>query len=218
MNYSFRKKNKTVKYVIIHYTGMKNLELAFKKLNSLNSDVSCHYLISRDGKIFNLLCPSLKAWHAGISKWGKTLNLNDESIGIELENKGHDFGYQFFTDAQYRSLKKLYNFLKNNYFIHKNNFLTHSDIAPNRKKDPGERFYFNKFNLIKDKILAKDSKKKLKNIEYLLKIYGFHKTYIKNNRNDCIKAVKRTLNYNSKKINSDINQVFLKDFYNLIFK
>ncbi len=218
MNYSFRKKNKTVKYVIIHYTGMKSLELAYKKLNSLKSDVSCHYLISRKGSIFNLLCPSLKAWHAGVSKWRNISNLNDVSIGIELENRGHEFGYQSFTQSQYTSLKKLYNFLNINFFIKKNNFLTHSDIAPNRKKDPGEKFFFSKFDAIKDKILDKNKINKSKNIDNLLNHYGFHKSYIKNYKNDCIIAVKRSLNYNKQKINPEINQAFLKDFYNLIFK
>ena len=77
MNYSSRKKNKTVKYVVIHYTGMKSLTLAYQKLLSEKSDVSAHYLISRDGTIFNLLCPSFKAWHSGKSKWKKNNNIND---------------------------------------------------------------------------------------------------------------------------------------------
>ena len=112
MNYSFRKKNKIVKYIVIHYTGMKNLKLAYKKLSDNNSNVSAHYLISRNGIIFNLLCPKYKAWHAGKSKWKNNTNINDYSIGIELENKGHEFGYSNFTKKQYISLKKLIFFLK----------------------------------------------------------------------------------------------------------
>ena len=88
MNYSFRKKNKTVKYIILHYTGMKNLQSAYSRLNSTSSDVSAHYLISRSGKIYNLLCLKLKAWHAGKSQWKNDKNINDSSIGIELENLG----------------------------------------------------------------------------------------------------------------------------------
>ena len=144
MNYSFRKKNKIVKYIVIHYTGMKNLQLAYHKLTNNSSNVSAHYLISRDGNIFNLLCPKYKAWHAGKSKWKNHTNINDYSIGIELENKGHDFGYLNYTNNQYTSLKKLVFFLKKNFYIFDKNIIFHSDIAPNRKKDPGEKFLFSK--------------------------------------------------------------------------
>ena len=80
MNYSSRKKNKKVKYIVIHYTGMESFSRAISKLNNLNSDVSCHYLISKSGLIFNLLCPSFKAWHAGKSCWGNYKNLNNINI------------------------------------------------------------------------------------------------------------------------------------------
>ena len=112
MNYSAIKKNKTVKYIVIHYTGMKNLKLAYKKLSDNHSNVSSHYLISKNGKIYNLLCPKFKAWHAGESKWNNHVNINDYSIGIELENKGHEYGYSSFTLNQYVSLKKIIKFLK----------------------------------------------------------------------------------------------------------
>ena len=75
MNYSFRKKNKTVKYIVIHYTGMKSLKDSYFRLNDINSEVSVHYLISRKGIIYNLLCPRLKAWHAGESKWKDHINI-----------------------------------------------------------------------------------------------------------------------------------------------
>ena len=140
MNYSFRKKNRIVKYIVIHYTGMKNLQLAYHKLTNNSSNVSTHYLISRDGSIFNLLCPKYKAWHAGKSKWKNTTNLNKFSIGIELQNKGHDQNYQKFSKIQIRELIKLSLILKKKYNIKKRNFLGHSDIAPLRKIDPGEKF------------------------------------------------------------------------------
>ncbi len=140
MNYSTRNKNKTVKFIIIHYTGMIDFKSAYKKLNNLNSDVSCHYLISRNGKIYNLLSTNLKAWHAGISKWKGYKGLNDYSIGIELENKGHEHGYENFTKKQYKSLNILLNSLCYFYCIKKSNILGHSEISPNRKMDPGEKF------------------------------------------------------------------------------
>ena len=212
MNYSFRKKNKTVKYLIIHYTGMIDFYSAYRKLNDLKSEVSCHYLISREGKIYNLLCPKFKGWHAGISEWKNVKNLNDYSIGIELENKGHEHGYTNFTNSQYHKLKKLIKFLKFNFYIKDEDIIFHSDIAPNRKKDPGEKFKVKKlgierFNLHQRKTLS---------INRLLKLYGFSQNYIKIHKTDCIKAVKRSLNY--KTINSSISQTFKKKFINLLIK
>ena len=212
MNYSFRKKNKIVKYIVIHYTGMKNIKIAYKKLSNKNSNVSAHYLISKNGTILNLLCPKFKAWHAGKSKWQNNININDFSIGIELENKGHDFGYSNFSLNQYRSLSKLIFFLKKNFFILDKDIIYHSDIAPNRKKDPGEKFYLKKIgiNRFKNKKIKKNY-----NIDELLNLYGFHRSYIKSYKIDCIKAVKRSLNYNY--INKNQSKQFLRDFYNLLF-
>ena len=212
MNYSHRNKNKTVKYIVIHYTGMKNLKLAYQKLSEKTSNVSSHYLISRDGIIINLLCPKFKAWHAGKSKWKNDLNINDYSIGIELENRGHDFGYSNYSNNQYKSLKRLINFLKINFFIAERDIIFHSDISPNRKKDPGEKF------LIKRIGINRFGRKKIKenyNLNELLSLYGFHKSYINKYKIFCIKAVKRTLNY--KDINSFQSKKFLRDFYNLLF-
>tara|TARA_A100001011_G_C14253899_1_gene819178 strand:+ start:1105 stop:1752 length:648 start_codon:yes stop_codon:yes gene_type:complete len=214
MNYSFRKKNKIVKYVVIHYTGMKNLKLAYNKLSNINSDVSIHYLISRGGLIYNMLCPKFKAWHAGISKWKKNTNINDHSIGIELENEGHDYEYLNFTKKQYLSLKKLANFLKKNYFITDPNFIFHSDISPNRKKDPGEKFNLNKIGIDRFRYLNTTKNMSYK-INDMLSLYGFHKSDIKYNQKYCIMSVKRSLNY--KKISPNISKNFIKNFYNLLF-
>ena len=156
---------------------------AYRKLNDLKSEVSCHYLISREGKIYNLLCPKFKGWHAGISEWKNVKNLNDYSIGIELENKGHEHGYTNFTNSQYHKLKKLIKF-----FIF--------------KKLGIERFNFHQ-------------RKKL-SINRLLKLYGFSQNYIKIHKPDCIKAVKRSLNY--KTIDSSVSKNFKNKFNNLLFK
>ena len=215
MNYSSRKKNKIVKYIVLHYTGMKNLELAYKKLSHKNSNVSTHYLISRKGIIFNLLCPKYKAWHAGKSKWKNDININDSSIGIELENKGHDFGYSNFSLKQYIGLSKLIFFLQNNFKILDKNIVFHSDIAPNRKRDPGEKFFINKIGINR----FNERKKKNKySLNEMLSLYGFHKSYIKNHKVFCIEAVKRSLNYNCKDINSSKSKKFLNDFRYLLFR
>ena len=213
MNYSFRKKNKIVKYIVIHYTGMKCLKLAYKKLSEKSSNVSAHFLISRQGTIYNLLCPKYKAWHAGKSKWKENTNINDYSIGIELENRGHEFGYQNYSKKQYSSLKKLISFLKKNFLILDKDIIFHSDIAPNRKKDPGEKFYTQRIGINRfDKIKIK-SRSNI-NLNEMLKLYGFHKSYIKKHKTFCIKAVKRSLNYAN--INHSHSKKFLKDFYNLL--
>ena len=214
MNYSFRKKNKIVKYIVIHYTGMKNLQSAYSRLNNINSNVSCHYLISRIGIIYNLLSPNLKSWHAGKSQWRNIQNLNDYSVGIELENKGHDYGYKDFTNNQYVSLKKLINFLNKNFQIKHQDIIFHSDISPNRKRDPGERFLNYKAGITRFKNNIPN--KKNYSILELLKIYGFSNFYLKKYKSECIIAVKRSLNY--KVINNKIDHKFRSDFYNLLFK
>ena len=212
MNYSARKKNKIVKYIVIHYTGMKTLKLAYQKLSNKSSNVSSHYMISQKGIIFNLLCPKYKAWHAGKSKWKNNININDYSIGIELENKGHEFGYSNYSNKQYISLRKLIFFLKRNFYILDKDIVFHSDIAPNRKQDPGEKFLLSRvgINRFSDKPIKFNY-----NIDEMLILYGFHKSYIKKYKKLCIKSVKRALNYS--KINSSKSNKFLKDFYNLLF-
>ena len=213
MNYSFRKKNKIVKYIVIHYTGMNNIGSAFYRLNHINSSVSAHYLITRSGKNFNLICPKFKAWHAGISEWKNDKNLNEISIGIELENKGHEFGYQEYTNKQYRALNILIKFLTNTYRIDHRNILFHSDISPNRKKDPGEKFDIKKLKIQRFKI--KKIKSKNLSIRDMFIIYGFSKNYINQFFPECVMAVKRTMRY--KTINPIINKSFQKNFYNLLF-
>ena len=212
MNYSFRKKNKTVKYIVIHYTGMKSLKLAYQKLSDKGSNVSAHYLISRRGIIFNLLCPKYKAWHAGKSKWKNYVNINDYSIGIELENKGHDFGYSNYSIKQYNSLRELIFYIRKNFRILDEDIVFHSDIAPNRKQDPGEKFSINRIGINRFK---NEKLKNNYNIDEMLNLYGFHKSYIKKHKIQCIKAVKRSLNYIE--INPSQSKKFIKDFNNLLF-
>jgi len=214
MNYSSRKKNKTVKYIILHYTGMRNLQSAYGRLISPLSDVSAHYLVSKEGKIYNLLCPRFKAWHAGKSQWKKDKNLNNNSIGIELENKGHDHGYTKFTSKQYGSLKELINFLKINYRLNDECILFHSDISPNRKKDPGEKFNLDKIGVYRFNKLKVNNKNLP--LSKMLSLYGFSNEYIKNHYDDCIIAVKRSLKY--KKINKNADKDFKNNFYNLLIQ
>ena len=141
---TFKRPKKKIKFIILHYTGMKAESLAIKKLCSFNSKVSCHYFIKNNGRILIIVPNLYEAWHAGISKWKKITSLNKYSIGIEINNPGHEHGYKSFSSKQIKSLKKLLKYLKKKFNINYKNVLGHSDIAPNRKKDPGEKFPWKK--------------------------------------------------------------------------
>ena len=138
-----------IKFVIIHYTGMQSEIESLKRLKSHTSKVSCHYLINRKGRTIQLVKEQNIAWHAGESKWKRFTNLNKNSIGIELVNKGHQFGYQKFTKEQIKNLIILCKHLKKKFKIKTENFLGHSDIAPLRKIDPGEKFPWKKLSKFK---------------------------------------------------------------------
>ena len=171
-NFYLKKRNQgDVKYIIIHYTGMKSEKKALKKLTSSKSNVSCNYFIKLKGKIIQVVPDEYASWHAGISKWKNDKLLNKSSIGIEIQNPGHTNNYVKFSPKQIRSLLKLLGFLVKKYKIPKNFILGHSDIAPDRKKDPGEKFpwkVLSKNNLsiwhkLKSNHLIKIRNKKLNN-------------------------------------------------------
>jgi len=134
--------NRNIKYVIIHYTGMKNQKVAVKRLQSKVAKVSAHYLISKRGTIYQMVEDKNVAWHAGKSRWGKDVNLNSKSIGIEIVNNGNEI----FPNNQMKKLADLLKFLKKKYKIKKKNVLENSHIAPNRKIDPGSMFPWNFLN------------------------------------------------------------------------
>lgn len=141
INFDIPKRDKKkIIFIIIHYTGMKKETDAIKRLCDSKSKVSAHYFIKNNGKILNLVPDLYVAWHAGKSYWQKFQSLNKYSIGIEISNPGHDHIYKKFSIRQIRSLIKLLKYLKKKYSINKRNILGHSDVAPDRKKDPGEKF------------------------------------------------------------------------------
>tara|TARA_X000001036_G_scaffold409784_1_gene421153 strand:+ start:1995 stop:2732 length:738 start_codon:yes stop_codon:yes gene_type:complete len=144
------RKYKDIKLIVIHYTGMQSKIESIKRLSNPKHKVSTHYLIDRKGQILRMVDDNKVAWHAGKSKWKNYNNLNKYSIGIELVNKGHEFGYEKFTILQVKNLIKLCQNLKKKYKIQNSNIVGHSDIAPLRKQDPGEKFPWQK--LQKNKI------------------------------------------------------------------
>jgi len=164
---------KQIKFIIFHYTGMKNESAAINRLTNIQSEVSCHYLIKNNGEIINLVPDLYIAWHAGKSSWRIFKSLNQNSIGIEITNPGHEFGYKKFSKKQISSLLKLSKFLMKKYKIGSKNILGHSDVAPQRKKDPGEKFPWkylskNKIGLwhgLKKEELIKNRKLKINKIE-----------------------------------------------------
>ena len=140
-NFNLRKRRpKDVKYIIIHYTGMRSDKESLERLTDIKSSVSCHYYINEKGKIIVMVPDLYIAWHAGKSKWKKLKSLNKYSIGIEISNPGHEYGYKKFSYKQLFSLKRILRFLIERYQINLKNVLGHSDIALTRKKDPGEKF------------------------------------------------------------------------------
>ena len=146
-NYSKKtRKIKDIKFVIIHYTGMQSEIESIERLKDPKKKVSSHYLINRKGQITKMVHERKTAWHAGKSRWKNFTNLNRYSIGIELVNKGYEFGYQKFSNIQIKSLIRLCKSLKKKYKIKHDCFLGHSDIAPLRKVDPGENFPWQKLS------------------------------------------------------------------------
>src|SRR6056300_945162 len=141
LNFDLKKRKKEkIKFIIFHYTGMKKEKDAINKLISQNSKVSSHYLIKKNGEILTIVPDLYTAWHAGISRWKNYNSLNRYSIGIEISNPGHDNKYDKFTKKQIHSILKLSKFLIKKYNIKSKFILYHSDISPDRKKDPGEKF------------------------------------------------------------------------------
>ena len=134
-----RKKNE-IKFIVFHYTGMKKETDAIKKLTSQGTKVSSHYLIKKNGEILTLVPDLYISWHAGVSFWKNFKSLNKHSLGIEISNPGHEFKYNKFTQKQINSILKLSKFLIKKYKIKSKCILGHSDISPDRKKDPGEKF------------------------------------------------------------------------------
>lgn len=126
--------------VILHYTGMKTGMEALDRLCSAEAQVSAHYLIEENGDIYELVAPEKRAWHAGVSFWQGRHNMNDTSIGIEMVNPGHEFGYRPFPDCQIERLESLLRYVKTRFDIPASRFIGHSDVAPDRKQDPGELF------------------------------------------------------------------------------
>ena len=129
-----------VSMIVLHYTGMQDAESALARLRDPAAKVSAHYLVAEDGTTFRMVDEDRRAWHAGQSHWRGVTDVNSASVGIEIVNPGHEFGYRPFPEEQIAALVPLVAAIKDRHGVTRGNVVGHSDIAPTRKRDPGELF------------------------------------------------------------------------------
>ena len=222
-----KRKPSKIKFIIFHYTGMKKEIDAINRLTSFRSKVSSHYLIKNNGEILTLVPDLHVAWHAGFSYWKNFKFINKNSIGIEISNPGHDNKYNKFNKKQIRSVLKLTKFLIKKYKIKSKFILGHSDISPDRKKDPGEKFpwkYLSKKHIgywhsVSKKILLETRNVKISDLEKKNFFKNLHKIgYTKNIRylTEITSAFQRR--FRQELINSKIDKECLIISKNLVKK
>ncbi len=131
---------KPISLIVLHYTGMESGEAALARMCDAEAGVSAHYMIEEDGRVFQLVDESRRAWHAGVSEWAGETDINSVSIGIEIVNGGHDFGLPDYPQAQINCVISLVKEIMRRYGIPPHRVVGHSDVAPGRKQDPGEKF------------------------------------------------------------------------------
>ena len=137
---NFNERALPVSMIVLHYTGMVDADAAIDRLRSPDAGVSAHYVVKEDGEVLRLVDEDKRAWHAGKSYWRGITDVNSASVGIEIVNPGHEFGYRPFPDEQVAALIPLIADVKARHGIGRGNIVGHSDVAPTRKEDPGELF------------------------------------------------------------------------------
>lgn len=207
VNFNLRKPN----YIIIHHTAQDSIQQTIKTFTKESSKVSAHYVIGDNGDVVQMLNDYLRAWHAGISSWGKDTDINSASIGIELDNNGSEP----FSEAQITSLMALLSRLKKNHNIPTQNIIGHSDVAPTRKKDPSALFPWktlaeNGFGVWKDEVLPLAPLDF--NPELALRVIG----YDTKNLNAAITAFK--LHYMPEEVNAVLDQNTINTIYSIFLK
>ncbi len=139
-NFDDRPADTPVDMLVVHYTGMESAEAALARLCDVEARVSAHYVIDEDGTVTALVAEGMRAWHAGEAYWRGGTDINGRSVGVELVNPGHEFGYRDFPDPQMAALEGLARDILGRHPIEPRNVVGHSDVAPGRKTDPGELF------------------------------------------------------------------------------
>ncbi len=214
-NYDSRANDSDIRFIILHYTAMRSIEETINLLCSSQSKVSAHFLISKEGKIYQLVNEQNRAWHAGESSWKNITDINSNSLGIELENTGYLEDFEDYTEQQISSLMELITYLNSNYNISRMNILGHSDVAPMRKIDPGEKFPWHvleKNNLVylpKVQESNKNNNLELSNIIFfkeMLRKIGYN---LENNNN-----IDKNLEYTTKAFQMHFQQNFVTGHLN----
>jgi N-acetylmuramoyl-L-alanine amidase len=180
---NFDDRQSDISMIILHYTGMETGEAALERLTNAESKVSSHYTIDEDGTIYQHVDEDKRAWHAGASCWQNIRDINSASIGIEMVNPGHEFGYQSFPKPQIEAVIRLCQDIQSRYDIE--HVLAHSDVAPDRKQDPGELFPWamlamNGIGVWPDASIEDKVKSQSINIYQALSDYGYDATKAKN--------------------------------------
>ena len=139
-NFGDRENDRLPDMIVLHYTGMPDVEGAIAQLCTAGTKVSAHYVVLEDGRIVQCVPEAKRAWHAGVSSWGGEEDINSCSIGIEIVNRGHDWGYPDYPPRQIAAVIALCRGIMLRRNVPSHRVLAHSDVAPSRKKDPGEKF------------------------------------------------------------------------------
>lgn len=139
-NHGERANNRAPDMIVLHYTGMENADAAVQRLCAADSGVSAHYFVHEDGRIIQMVPESRRAWHAGHSFWAGETDINSCSIGIEIHNPGHEYDYPDFPRRQIVAVIALCRAIQLRHYVPADRVLAHSDVAPDRKQDPGEKF------------------------------------------------------------------------------
>ncbi len=139
-NHDARGAGSTIDMVVLHYTGMRTAAAALDRLCDPASRVSSHYVVDEDGTVYRLVDDGRRAWHAGVACWRGATDINARSLGIEIVNPGHEFGYRPFTAVQTEAVARLTSDLVRRHGIDPRRVVGHADVAPGRKEDPGEFF------------------------------------------------------------------------------
>ena len=139
-NHDSRSDSREIDMLVLHYTGMQDFQSALTRLTDPKARVSTHYLVDEQGEAYRLVPESMRAWHAGVASWGGESDINGCSIGIELVNPGHEFGYRSFPEPQMVGLEMLAIEILARHRIPPQRVLGHADVAPARRRDPGELF------------------------------------------------------------------------------
>lgn len=142
---NFDERGRDVDMIVLHYTGMKTGAAALQRMRDENAKVSAHYMVDEGGEIYRLVAEEKRAWHAGVALWKGESDINARSVGIEIVNPGHEFGYRNFMDAQIDAVISLVRDIRERHNVEPAMVVGHADVAPRRKEDPGEKFPWARF-------------------------------------------------------------------------